>query len=258
MDENDRQLKMMQRRLREEELRILRGQAKVCTAVPLLTPSSYRSSLLSNHLLLLPRPQVDESAIDSQLAEGGRRQLDGGGGRPVGARAGGRPGGAGGGMPRGGGMEADPNVTGGMMMPDDSGSPSDDEDEDDSDEGVRAAAAAAAAWPARARAPPAAPLRLPCPPPVHSNAGRAAVPAPVNSAGTASRAALLGGGAPGASPFMQHPHTPALLAHLFSPSPCHLSSSTTSTPPPPPPPPGRVWRRRRVRARRGRGRDGRR
>ena len=29
MDENDRQLKMMQRRLREEELRILRGQAKV-------------------------------------------------------------------------------------------------------------------------------------------------------------------------------------------------------------------------------------
>ena len=99
---------MMQRRLREEELRILRGQAK-----------------------------VDESAIDSQLAEGGRRQLDGGGGRPVGARAGGRPGGAGGGMPRGGGMEADPNVTGGMMMPDDSSSPSDDEDEDDSDEGVR-------------------------------------------------------------------------------------------------------------------------
>ena len=34
MDENDRQLKMMQRRLREEELRILRGQAKVRPRMP--------------------------------------------------------------------------------------------------------------------------------------------------------------------------------------------------------------------------------
>ena len=118
MDENDRQLKMMQRRLREEgsasSAARREGAPRMCRTQPARpAPHTPLLPLLPPLNHLLPRPQVDESAIDSQLAEGGRRQLDGGGGRPVGARAGGRPGGAGGGMPRGGGMEADPNVTGG-------------------------------------------------------------------------------------------------------------------------------------------------
>merc|ERR1719183_2839292 len=69
--ENDRQLQLMQKRLREEELKILRGQSK-----------------------------VDESSIDDSLGmENGR----GPGGRPMKRPGGARPGGSGG--RGGGGME---------------------------------------------------------------------------------------------------------------------------------------------------------
>ena len=99
---------MMQRRLREEELRILRGQAKVRPRMCRTQPARFITHCSS---LTTSFPSRSTSRDRFQLA-GAAAPADGGGGRPVGAaRAAGRRRGRR--TPRGGGMEADPNVTGG-------------------------------------------------------------------------------------------------------------------------------------------------
>ena len=65
MAESDRQLQMMQKRLREEELRILRGQAKVRRPSPCVgrMHACMRCICTGCHLW-----QVDERALDDALA----------------------------------------------------------------------------------------------------------------------------------------------------------------------------------------------
>ena len=121
-----------------------------------------------------------------------------------------------------------------MMMPDDSGSPSDDEDEDDSTRGC-AAAAAVAGLPALARRPPR-PSRLPCPSP----------PGPFQCrAGRRPRAPCQFGrhSEPRGAPRRRRPPTaPARLCSIRTPppsSPTATSCASTFTsaifhPPPPP------------------------